>query len=172
MAQGEPSGRTRREAGLLHQLHPSRPGLGGVDRLQLEAERYTTVLQAWDFRPGENFVVRMRNALQQADRTIAVLSQAYLASRYGTDEWTGAFLRDNSDQDRLLPVRVEACELPRLLATRIYIDLAGMNRQTARARLLEGVRQGRLRLGWTTSRGAAGLAGTTTSRWSRSRTAF
>ncbi len=139
---------------------------------QLEAERYTTVLQAWDFRPGENFVVRMRNALQQADRTIAVLSQAYLASRYGTDEWTGAFLRDNSDQDRLLPVRVEACELPRLLATRIYIDLAGMNRQTARARLLEGVRQGRLRLGWTTSRGAAGLAGTTTSRWSRSRTAF
>src|SRR6266496_4309266 len=172
MAQGEPSGRTRREAGLLHQLHPSRPGLGGVDRLAVGGRALHHGPASLGLPPRENFVVRMRNALQQADRTIAVLSQAYLASRYGTDEWTGAFLRDNSDQDRLLPVRVEACELPRLLATRIYIDLAGMNRQTARARLLEGVRQGRLRLGWTTSRGAAGLAGTTTSRWSRSRTAF
>jgi TIR domain len=38
---------------------------------QLESERYTTVLQAWDFVPGENFVVRMRDALEQADRTIA-----------------------------------------------------------------------------------------------------
>jgi hypothetical protein len=47
---------------------------------QLEAERYTTLLQAWDFRPGDNFVARMRDALQEADRTIAVLSGAYLAS--------------------------------------------------------------------------------------------
>jgi tetratricopeptide (TPR) repeat protein len=112
---------------------------------QLEAERYTTVLQAWDFAPGENFVVRMRDALEQADRTIAVLSEAYLASRYSTDEWTGAFLHDDSGQERLLPVRVEACALSRLLATRIYIDLAGASRPTARQRLLDGVRRGRRR---------------------------
>jgi len=43
--------------------------VGGVDRLawRLEAEGYTTVLQALDFRPGENLVARMRNALQEAD---------------------------------------------------------------------------------------------------------
>jgi tetratricopeptide (TPR) repeat protein len=112
---------------------------------QLEAERYTTVLQAWDFRPGNNFVARMRDALQDADRTIAVLSGAYLASRYGTDEWTSAFLHDASGRQRLLPVRVEACELPRLLATLVYIDLAGVNRATARVRLLDGVKGGRQR---------------------------
>jgi tetratricopeptide (TPR) repeat protein len=112
---------------------------------QLEAERYTTVLQAWDFRPGENFVVRMRDALQQANRTIAVLSPAYLASQYGTDEWTAAFLHDHSGQERLLPIRVQTCELPRLLATRIYIDLADVDRQTARSRLLDGVKQSRYR---------------------------
>jgi hypothetical protein len=41
---------------------------------QLETERYTTVLQAWDFAPGENFVVRMRDALETAERTLAVVS--------------------------------------------------------------------------------------------------
>jgi TIR domain len=112
---------------------------------QLEDEGWTTVLQAWDFSPGENFIVRMRDALEQADRTIALVSQAYLASPYGTDEWTGAFLHDREREGRLLPVRVEACTLPRLLATRVYIDLVGLGRQAARTRLLEGVQRGRRR---------------------------
>jgi tetratricopeptide (TPR) repeat protein len=103
------------------------------------------VLQAWDFAPGDNFVERMRDALEQADRTIALLSSGYLASPYGSDEWTGAFLHDKDRAGRLLPVRVEACELPRLLATRVYIDLAGLGRQQARQRLLEGVKRGRRR---------------------------
>ena len=128
---------------------------------QLESERYTTVLQAWDFAPGENFVVRMRDALEQADRTIAVLSEAYLASRYSTDEWTGAFLHDESGQERLLPVRVETSELPRLLATRIYIDLAGTSRPTAKQRLLEGVKRGRRR----PDRGPPGPWGAVGERW-------
>jgi tetratricopeptide (TPR) repeat protein len=112
---------------------------------QLEAEGYTTVLQAWDFAPGDNFVVRMRDALERADRTVALLSPAYLASEYGTDEWTSAFLHAATGQQRLLPIRVEACQLPRLLAAIVYIDLVGLTREQARARLLEGVRRGRQR---------------------------
>jgi tetratricopeptide (TPR) repeat protein len=112
---------------------------------QLEDEGWTTVLQAWDFTPGDNFIQRMRDALEQADRTIALLSQAYLASPYATDEWTGAFLHDKDHAGRLLPVRIEACKLPRLLATRVYLDLVGLGRQAARTRLLEEVKQGRRR---------------------------
>jgi hypothetical protein len=112
---------------------------------QLEEAGWTTVLQAWDFAPGDNFVERMRDALEQADRTIALLSQAYLASPYATDEWTGAFLHDRQHAGRLLPVRIEECQLPRLLATRVYIDLVGLGRQAARSRLLEGVQRGRRR---------------------------
>jgi tetratricopeptide (TPR) repeat protein len=110
---------------------------------QLEDARYTTTLQAWDFRPGENFVVRMRDALGAADRTLAVVSAAYLASPYCTDEWTGAFLHDPGGKGRLLLVRVEDCQLPRLLATSIYVDLADAGQREATARLLEGIRQGR-----------------------------
>jgi tetratricopeptide (TPR) repeat protein len=112
---------------------------------QLEDDGWTTVLQAWDFHPGDNFVERMRDALEQADRTIALLSPAYLASPYASDEWTGAFLHDKDREGRLLPVRIEKCDPPRLLATRVYVDLVGLGRQAARTRLLEGVKRGRRR---------------------------
>jgi hypothetical protein len=39
-------------------------------------------------------VDRMRDALDRADRTLALISAAYLASPYCTDEWNGAFLHD------------------------------------------------------------------------------
>jgi tetratricopeptide (TPR) repeat protein len=101
------------------------------------------ILQAWDFEPGDNFVARMRDALEHADRTLALVSAAYLTSPYCTDEWTGAFLHDPDGRNRLLQVRIEDCELPRLLRAQVYIDLVGLPRQQARARLLAGVQRGR-----------------------------
>ena len=45
---------------------------------RLELAGYRVVLQAWDFRGG-NFVVRMEEAIQRAERLIAILSERYLA---------------------------------------------------------------------------------------------
>ena len=49
---------------------------------QLEAEGYQVVVQAWDFRPGGDFVQQMHQAVQEAKQTIAVLSPAYLTSAF------------------------------------------------------------------------------------------
>src|SRR6266702_3134887 len=54
---------------------------------ELEAASYTTVIQAWDIRPGSNFVAEMDEAAKQALRTILVLSTACLASGYPFAEW-------------------------------------------------------------------------------------
>ena len=43
----------------------------------LEEEGYHTMLQAWDFLAGSNFVHEMDTATRQATRTIAVLSPDY-----------------------------------------------------------------------------------------------
>jgi tetratricopeptide (TPR) repeat protein len=110
---------------------------------QLEQADYHVIVQAWDFEPGDNFVARMRDALEQADRTLALISAAYLASPYCTDEWTGAFLHDPDGRNRLLQVRIEDCELPRLLRAQVYVDVVGLPRQQARAQLLAGVKRGR-----------------------------
>ena len=59
----------------------------------LERSGWSTVLQAWDFRPGENFVARMNEALETSNRVIALLSPAYAVSDYARDEWTAALVR-------------------------------------------------------------------------------
>ncbi|EEP75213.1 ATP/GTP binding protein, partial [Micromonospora sp. ATCC 39149] len=50
---------------------------------ELELAGYRTVLQAWDFVPGTNFIDFMDRAIRQSAAVIAVLSNNYLRSRYG-----------------------------------------------------------------------------------------
>ena len=46
----------------------------------LEEEGLGVILQAWDFRPGSNFVLEMQRAASEAERTIMVLSPDYMKS--------------------------------------------------------------------------------------------
>jgi tetratricopeptide (TPR) repeat protein len=112
----------------------------------LEQAGYTTVLQAWDFRPGHDFVERMHQAIERAERTIVVLSERYFASMFAAAEWHAIFAKDPTGQQALLvPVRIEECRAPGLLASRVYIDLVGVEEQSATERLLSGVERNRVR---------------------------
>jgi hypothetical protein len=103
----------------------------------LEEAGYTVVFQAWDFLPGENFVLRMEEALNETRKLIAVLSQDYIDATYTKAEWTAAFVRDPTGKERvLLPVRVRKCEPPRLLATIIYADLVGLAEEEAKVAII------------------------------------
>jgi len=108
---------------------------------QLEAVHYTTVIQAWDFGPGQNFVLAMQQAATEAKRTIAVLSPNYLASKFTAPEWAAAFVQDPTGEKRLLiPIKVKPVDLTGLLAPIVYIDLVGLaDEGEAIRRLLEGV---------------------------------
>src|ERR1700757_926290 len=61
---------------------------------QVEASGLTTFTQAWDFGPGSNFVAEMDKAIRQAERTLLVLSPAYLHSAFAFSEWAAAFAQD------------------------------------------------------------------------------
>jgi tetratricopeptide (TPR) repeat protein len=107
----------------------------------LEDAGYQTVVQAWDFRPGQDFLHQIQQATLRADRTIAVLSPAYLGSSFGEAEWRAAFASDpTGERGLLLPVRVAEVTPPGLLRSRIYLDLVGLDEPAATARLLAGVR--------------------------------
>jgi TIR domain len=107
--------------------------------VQLEAAGYTTVLQAWDFRPGSAFLHEMQQATSSAGRTIAVLSPAYFGSRFSGAEWRAVFAKDpTGERGLLVPVRVQECQPPGLLASRVYIDLVEVGEEEARRRLLSG----------------------------------
>lgn len=111
---------------------------------QLEEAGYRVVLQAWDFRPGGNFVQEMQEAAAGSERTIAVLSPDYLTSSFAAPEWHAAFAQDPTGQRRtLLPVRVRECEPKGLLSQIVYIDLVGLSEAAAKKTLLEGVKRER-----------------------------
>jgi tetratricopeptide (TPR) repeat protein len=107
---------------------------------QLEQARYSTVLQAWDFDPGSNWVYEMHRASMDSKRTIAVLSPDYMRSVYGGAEWMVAVAEDPIGVNRkLVPVRVADFKPTGLLGPITYIDLVGRSADDARSALLRGV---------------------------------
>lgn len=106
---------------------------------QLEAAGHRTLIQAWDFVPGTNFIDFMNRGIRDAAVVVAVLSRNYLNSRYGTMEWQ-ATLR--SDPGKLVTVRIEDCPVDGLLATITWLDLLGIaDQHAAREALLGQLRQ-------------------------------
>jgi hypothetical protein len=106
----------------------------------LEATGYTVVIQKWDFRPGDNFMVAMDHALTTSRHTLGVLSPNYLASVFTRAEWTAAYRQALLGKPRgFVPVRVAKCDVAPLLGPLAYIDLVDIEETEAKNRLLEGV---------------------------------
>lgn len=111
---------------------------------QLQEAGYTVILQAWDFRAGQNIALNMHEASKGSKRTIAVLSPDYLKATFTQPEWAAAFKQDPlGKKGTLLPVHVRECkkQLKGLLGPIAYIDLAGLNEAAARQKLLDGVQE-------------------------------
>ena len=110
----------------------------------LESNNYTTVLQAWDFRPGENFVLQMHAAAERTRTTIILISDAYLSAEFTQPEWAAAFARDPSGHARrLIPIRVAPCTPAGLLGTIIYADIVDLSESDATDTVLDAVNDGR-----------------------------
>ncbi len=105
---------------------------------ELEVAGYSTIIQAWDFRPGNNFVLMMDEALKIAEHTIGVLSPDYFTSGFAMAEFAATFAEDPTGEMRkFIPIRVRSCEVEGLLRSIIYLDLVGLSEPDAREALLE-----------------------------------
>lgn len=112
----------------------------------LEDAGFCVVVQAWDFGPGLHFVAEMHEALRRSSRMVAVLSAAYLMSVFAAEEWQAAWAADPAGRARrLLVFRVEDCVREGLFRQLVAVDLFGVDRDTARERLLSAVRGQRLK---------------------------
>jgi hypothetical protein len=107
---------------------------------RLENAGYTTIIQAWDFLAGQDFVIGMQQATTLAKKTIAVLSEHYFKAQFTQPEWAAAFVQDpTGEQRKLIPVRVRPCQPVGMFASRIYIDLVDKEEDVATQLLLSGV---------------------------------
>jgi hypothetical protein len=109
---------------------------------QLEDVGHSTTLEAWDLRPGDNFILKMQDATEKAERTIMILSPDYLTSVYRQPEWAAAFRRDpTGEHGLLLPIHVHECKnmLRGLLAQIALIDLVGLDEASVHRELFNGI---------------------------------
>ena len=90
-----------------------------------------TIMQEYDFRPGDNFKACMDDALKKADIVICVLTRAYMESSNCWEEWSNA--------ERIIPVKCDDFEIKGLLKSRVYINLYGLDKNAARETLVEGL---------------------------------
>ncbi|MGW0802844.1 WD40 domain-containing protein [Nonomuraea sp. NPDC002799] len=110
---------------------------------ELEAAGYRTMIQAWDFVPGTNFIDFMDRGVSEAQLVVAVLSRHYLTSRYGRMEWQAALRADpDNPSNKLVTIRLEDVQVEGLLSTITWVDLLGVGDPgQARALLLGRVRE-------------------------------
>jgi TIR domain-containing protein len=104
---------------------------------ELEDAGYRVIVQVWDMPVGANWAEVMSRAASTADRTVAVVSPAYLESEYGTVEWLAAFAQDPLGRaGKLVPVKVDPFPWPAgLLGPIVGIDLSGLEQAEAAVRL-------------------------------------
>ncbi|MEN8447679.1 MAG: TIR domain-containing protein, partial [Cyanobacteria bacterium J06555_13] len=106
----------------------------------LEEAGHTVVIQAWDMRPGSNFVLGMHSSATDCEKTVLVLSEDYLKSEFTQPEWAVAFAEDPKGVGRkIIPVRVQECEPKGLLRPIVYVDLVNLDEESARKSILDAL---------------------------------
>jgi len=112
----------------------------------LEESGFSTVIQSWDFRPGNNFILEMQKAAISTNKTLALLSNDYLTSPFTQAEWAAAFSIDpTGEKEVLIPIRIKECTPSGILSNIIYIDLLGLGKEEAKIKLLNELETPRTR---------------------------
>jgi tetratricopeptide (TPR) repeat protein len=115
---------------------------GWADWIGLELERlgHKARLFDWEVSAGGNVVKWMEEHHNDADHVLSVVSSRYLDKSKRYSEWErqgGELATASGCENFLLPIFVEPCQAPTLLAVFKRCDLHGLNEAEARARLAE-----------------------------------
>lgn len=111
---------------------------------QLVDAGYSVELDVWDWAAGRNFVTAMSDAMDRADRVVALFSRAYFErERYTAVEWSSSMVQvPGMEQDRLVPIRIEEVPsgtVPVVLRPLVSRDLFAVTEEVARQNLLAAV---------------------------------
>lgn len=106
----------------------------------LEKNDCDVTIQAWDFRPGDNFIKKIDSGLKDCKKMIIILSNNYLKSEWCKAEWTSKIAEQIENQERvIIPIRIEPVELKGLLKPLVYIDVVDKDETTAKRLILDGI---------------------------------
>lgn len=112
----------------------------------LESNNYTVTIQAWDFKPGDNFVSKINEALSECQKLIVILSENYLKSKWCEAEWTSKLTEQIALKERrIIPIRIEPVDLKGLLSPIVYIDIVDKSENETKDEILKGIKNDNVR---------------------------
>lgn len=91
----------------------------------------------WEICPGDSLVDKINEGLAGCDVFVAVLSRSSLRSRWAREELNAATVRRVQEKARIIPVMLERCEPPPLLAHLVWVDFADY--EAGLQKLLDGI---------------------------------
>lgn len=93
--------------------------------LDLQEKGISTWLDAFDILPGESITSKINKGLEECEFVLLFLSNNSVRSNWVTKEWeTMLWDEINSGKIKIIPVKLEECEIPKILQTKKYIDLS------------------------------------------------
>ena len=99
---------------------------------------HTPRIDAWEISGGGDIAAWMDERHDKADHILCVISETYLRKPYASWERRAAQWAAQTDRPNFaLPVRIEDCKLPALLAPVKHCDIFGIDEDEARNRLIE-----------------------------------
>lgn len=75
--------------------------------------------------PGDNFVLKISEAIDECNYLIMVMSPAYFSAGFAPTEWATVLSEDpKNERGRLFPLLLEECKRPSLISPLSYIDVS------------------------------------------------
>ena len=110
---------------------------------ELEKLDHTPHVHEWEISPGGNIVDWMEKRLDDADQVLCVISAAYLKKDYSSwERQSGQWAAISKRTNFVLPVFIEDCEPPKLLAPFKRCELYGLGEEEARTQLTDYLKSG------------------------------
>lgn len=92
----------------------------------LQAAGLGVWIDAWELASGDSIAQRVQQAVESSDILLVLLSPRSVASRWVQSELNAALSRELRDRAiTVIPALIEDCDIPPLLADRVYLDLRG-----------------------------------------------
>jgi hypothetical protein len=78
---------------------------------------------SWSMQPGEGIIDKMNEGLTNCKLFLFFVSKNSLQSKMVALEWQNALLKATKGQTKLIPIKLDDCMMPPILAQTLYIDL-------------------------------------------------
>lgn len=93
--------------------------------LDLQEKGINTWLDAFDILPGESIMTKINDGIEECNLALLFLSKNSVKSNWVTKEWeTMLWDEINSGKVKIIPIKLEECEIPKILQSKKYIDFS------------------------------------------------